>query len=338
MQRCLELARKGKSSVAPNPMVGAVVVYNDKIIGEGYHRKYGESHAEVHAIHRVEDKSLLEKSTLYVNLEPCSHTGKTPPCCELISSYKIPKVVIGCRDTSSKVNGKGITHLKNKGIEVKCGVLEEESIRLNKRFFTFQHQKRPYIILKWAESADGFMDRRRDKNEKGINWISKPNTKLVTHQWRSEEACILVGRKTVEIDNPSLTTREVNGPNPIRLIIDPNLKLKKEYKVFNDDAQTYLFNNLKNLRIDNVAHIKVGKENLLSDILSFVYEQKWNSILVEGGASTIDQFLEKNLWDEARVIVGKPQFGSGLRSPVLKQNAISTVNFKDDIVKTYLND
>ncbi len=338
MKRCLELARKGKSSVAPNPMVGAVVVYNDKIIGEGYHRKYGESHAEVHAIHRVEDKSLLEKSTLYVNLEPCSHTGKTPPCCELISSYKIPKVVIGCRDTSSKVNGKGITHLKNKGIVVKCGVLEEESIRLNKRFFTFQHQKRPYIILKWAESADGFMDRRRDKNEKGINWISKPNTKLVTHQWRSEEACILVGRITVEIDNPSLTTREVNGPNPIRLIIDPNLKLKKEYKVFNDDAQTYLFNNLKNLRKDNVADIKVGKENFLSDILSFVYEQKWNSILVEGGASTINQFLEKNLWDEARVIVGKPQFGSGLRSPVLKQKAFSIVNFKDDIVKTYLND
>ena len=338
MERCLELARKGKSSVAPNPMVGAVVVYNDKIIGEGYHRKYGESHAEVHAIHSVEDKSLLEKSTLYVNLEPCSHTGKTPPCCELISSYKIPKVVIGCRDTSSKVNGKGITHLNNKGIEVKCGVLEEESIRLNKRFFTFQHKKRPYIILKWAESADGFMDRKRDKNEKGINWISKPNTKLVTHQWRSEEACILVGRKTVEIDNPSLTTREVNGPNPIRLIIDPNLKLKKEYKVFNKDAQTYLFNNLKNLKKDNVADIKVGKENFLSDILSFVYEQKWNSILVEGGASTINQFLEKNLWDEARVIVGKPQFGSGLRSPILKQNTFSIVNFKDDIVKTYLND
>ena len=338
MERCLELARKGKSSVAPNPMVGAVVVYNDKIIGEGYHKKYGESHAEVHAIHSVKDKSLLEKSTLYVNLEPCSHTGKTPPCCELISSYKIPKVVIGCRDTSSKVNGKGITHLNNKGIEVKCGVLEEESIRLNKRFFTFQHKKRPYIILKWAESADGFMDRRRDKNEKGINWISKPNTKLVTHQWRSEEACILVGRKTVEIDNPSLTTREVNGPNPIRLIIDPNLMLKKEYKVFNDDAQTYLFNNLKNLRKDNVALIKVGKENFLSDILSFVYEQKWNSILVEGGASTINQFLEKNLWDEARVIVGKPQFGSGLRSPILKQNTFSIVNFKGDIVKTYLND
>ena len=199
MKRCLELARKGKSSVAPNPMVGAVVVYNDKIIGEGYHRKYGESHAEVHAIHSVEDKSLLEKSTLYVNLEPCSHTGKTPPCCELISSYKIPKVVIGCRDTSSKVNGKGITHLKNKGIEVKCGVLEEESIRLNKRFFTFQHKKRPYIILKWAESADGFMDRRRDKNEKGINWISKPNTKLVTHQWRSEEACILWEEKQLKM-------------------------------------------------------------------------------------------------------------------------------------------
>ena len=338
MKRCLELARKGKSSVAPNPMVGAVVVYDDKIIGEGYHRKYGESHAEVHAIHSVEDKTLLEKSTLYVNLEPCSHSGKTPPCCELISSYKIPKVVIGCGDTSSKVNGKGITHLKNKGIEVKCGVLKEESMRLNRRFFTFQHQKRPYIILKWAESADGFMDRRRDKNEKGINWISRPNTKLVTHQWRSEEACILVGRKTIENDNPSLTTREVNGPNPVRLVIDPSLKLKKEYKVFNDDAQTYLFNYLKNQRKDNVSHIKVGKENFLSEMLTFIYDQKWNSILVEGGASTINQFLEKNLWDEARVIIGKPQFNSGLRSPVLKQNTFSVVTFNDDKVKTYLND
>ncbi len=338
MKRCLELARKGMSYVAPNPMVGAVVVYNDKIIGEGFHKKYGESHAEVRAIHSVADKSLLKKSTLYVNLEPCSHTGKTPPCCELISAYKIPKVVIGCRDTSSKVNGKGIAHLKNKGVEVKCGVLEEESIRLNKRFFTFQHKKRPYIILKWAESADGFMDRKRDKNEKGINWISKPNTKLVTHQWRSEEACILVGRKTVENDNPSLTTREVNGPNPIRLIIDPNLKLKKGYKVFNDDAQTYLFNNLKNQRNGNVAYIKVGKKNFILDMLSFIYQQKWNSIIVEGGASTINQFLEKNIWDEARVIVGKPQFNSGLRSPVLIQNAFSIVNFNDDILKTYLNE
>ena len=338
MKRCLELARKGMSYVAPNPMVGAVVVYNNKIIGEGFHKKYGESHAEVHAIHSVADKSLLKKSTLYVNLEPCSHTGKTPPCCELISSYKIPKVVIGCGDTSSKVNGNGIAHLKNKGVEVKCGVLEEESIRLNKRFFTFQHKKRPYIILKWAESADGFMDRKRDKNEKGINWISKPNTKLVTHQWRSEEACILVGRKTVENDNPSLTTREVNGPNPIRLIIDPNLKLKKGYKVFNDDAQTYLFNNLKNQRNGNVAYIKVGKKNFILDMLSFIYQQKWNSIIVEGGASTINQFLEKNIWDEARVIVGKPQFNSGLRSPVLIQNAFSIANFNDDTVKTYLNE
>ena len=338
MKRCLELARKGKSSVAPNPMVGAVVVYNDKIIGEGYHRKYGESHAEVHAIHSVEDKSLLEKSTLYVNLEPCSHTGKTPPCCELISSYKIPKVVIGCGDTSSKVNGKGITHLKNKGIEVKCGVLKEESMRLNRRFFTFQHQKRPYIILKWAESADGFMDRRRDKNEKGINWISKPDTKLVTHQWRSEEACILVGRKTIENDNPILTTREVNGPNPIRLIIDPDLKLNKDYKVFNNDAQTYIFNNLKDQVENNLAFIKINKENFLLDLLSFIHQEKWISIIVEGGAYTIKQFLKKNIWDEARVIVGKPRFNGGVRSPVLKQNTFSVANLNGDKVKIYLND
>ena len=173
MKRCLELARKGMSYVAPNPMVGAVVVYNDKIIGEGFHKKYGGSHAEVHAIHNVADKSLLEKSTLYVNLEPCSHTGKTPPCCELISAYKIPKVVIGCRDTSSKVNGKGIAHLKNKGVEVKCGVLEGESIRLNKRFFTYHKLKRPFIILKWAETKDGFISPTKSVNTlKKVNWIS----------------------------------------------------------------------------------------------------------------------------------------------------------------------
>ncbi len=338
MKRCLELARKGMSQVAPNPMVGAVIVYNNEIIGEGYHKKYGENHAEVNAIHSVENKSLLEKSTLYVNLEPCSHTGKTPPCCELISSHRIPRVVIGCLDSSSKVNGNGITHLKNNGIEVKCGLLEEQSIRLNKRFFTFQHKKRPYIILKWAESADGFMDRKRDKNEKGINWISNPNTKLVSHQWRSEEACILVGRKTVENDNPRLTTREVNGPNPIRLIIDPNLELKKGYKVFNEEAQTFVFNHLKNQKKNSVEYVKVNKENLLLDMLSYIYQQKWISIIVEGGRFTVNQFLEKNLWDEARIIIGKPSFKSGLKSPDLKQNAFSKVNFNGDIVKTYYND
>ena len=232
MARCLELAKKGAGYVSPNPMVGCVIVYENKIIGEGYHQKYGDHHAEVNAINSVKEQNLLSKSTLYVNLEPCAHFGNTPPCCEYIVSKKITKVVIGSKDISKKVNGLGIKFLQEHNVKVKLDVLSKQCTDLNKRFFNFQKNKIPYIILKWAETKDGFIDVIRKKNNKGINWITNENTKLLVHQWRSEEDAILVGRKTVENDNPKLTVRKVDGKNPVRIVLDPTLKLKTSFNVF----------------------------------------------------------------------------------------------------------
>lgn len=252
--RCLQLAKLGRGMVAPNPMVGSVVVHKGEIIGEGYHQAYGEAHAEVNAINAVKDKTLLPQSTIYVNLEPCAHFGKTPPCANLIIESKIPKVVIGCVDPYAEVSGKGIERMQNAGIEVVVGVLEKQSIALNKRFFTFHAAKRPYIILKWAQSANGMIDTLRGENEKGIVWLTQPATKTLVHQWRAEEAGILVGRKTIYNDNPSLTTRLVKGPHPIRIILDPNCKLDlKKYNIGNDGVKSILLNSLKTEQIEQVS-------------------------------------------------------------------------------------
>ena len=235
MKKCLELAKKGMGYVSPNPMVGCVIVFNDEIIGEGYHQEYGKDHAEVNAIENVKDKSLLKKSTLYVNLEPCVHFGKTPPCTNLIIESKIPKVVIGCADSYSEVSGKGIKKMQNRGIEIIVGVLGKESRELNKRFFTFHEKKRPYIILKWAESKDGFM---APLNQNKPFWMTSSESKKLVHKWRAEEEAILIGRITAKKDNPSLTVREVAGSNPIRIIIDKNLTLSGDLNLFNSDAKT----------------------------------------------------------------------------------------------------
>lgn len=320
MQRCIELASKAMGCASPNPMVGSVIVYNNKIIGEGYHEKYGSHHAEVNAINSVKDKSLLFKSTLYVNLEPCAHFGKTPPCSDLIIQNKIPEVVIGCVDTFSEVSGKGIERMRSVGIDVKVGVLENESRELNKRFFTFHEKKRPYIILKWAESKDGFI---APKNQTKPFWMTSSESKKLAHKWRAEEDAILVGRITAEKDNPSLTVREVEGSNPIRIIIDKDLKLSADFNLFNNDAKTIVFNQLKSEENNSNNYIKINFNNLTKNILQELHKQNIQSIIIEGGTKTLQSFIDKNLWDEARIFTTKKTLTEGVKPPTIEGEIIS---------------
>lgn len=318
MQQCLNLALKGSGFVAPNPMVGCVIVNENEIIGQGYHQRFGEAHAEVNAINSVQNKKLLSTSTLYVNLEPCSHFGKTPPCADLIIDHKIPKVVIGCIDSNSAVAGKGIEKLGQAGIEVEVGILEHESRDLNRRFFTFHEKKRPYVILKWAKSADGFMDVDRSTGEKGIRWITTDETKKITHKWRSEEAAILVGWKTIANDNPELTCREYPGKNPIRIIIDPYLRLDyNAYKVGNRQVKTIIFTH-KHAVGDDMLQFIHHVDFTANDILNTLYKLHINSVLIEGGKTTIENFIHEGIWDEARVLTGEVKFKTGAASPTIK--------------------
>ena len=320
MQRCIELASKTMGCASPNPMVGSVIVYNNKIIGEGYHEKYSSHHAEVNAINSVKDKSLLSKSTLYVNLEPCAHFGKTPPCSDLIIQNKIPEVVIGCVDTFSEVSGKGIERMRSVGIDVKVGVLENESRELNKRFFTFHEKKRPYIILKWAESKDGFI---APKNQTKPFWMTSSESKKLAHKWRAEEDAILVGRITAEKDNPSLTVREVEGSNPIRIVIDKDLKLSADFNLFNNDAKTIVFNQLKSEENNSNNYIKINFNNLTKNILQELHKQNIQSIIIEGGTKTLQSFIDKNLWDEARIFTTKKTLTEGVKPPTIEGEIIS---------------
>jgi diaminohydroxyphosphoribosylaminopyrimidine deaminase/5-amino-6-(5-phosphoribosylamino)uracil reductase len=316
MSRCLQLAQLGAGNVAPNPMVGAVLVYNDLIIGEGFHQKYGEAHAEVNCIYSVGDESkpLIEKSTLYVSLEPCSHFGKTPPCSDLIIQQKIKKVVIGCRDIYEEVNGKGIERLRNAGIEVVTGILEKESKDLNKRFFTFHQKKRPYIILKWAQSVNAKIG---SESERVL--ISNQYSNRLVHKWRSEEAAILVGKNTALKDDPALTTRLWKGNNPVRIVIDPKLELPSSLRIFNEEARTFVFNLLKNSSAENIEHIRLNKKKFLEEMLSSLYEKDIQSVIVEGGAKMLQSFIDHNLWDEARVITNLEMIiGEGIQAPEVK--------------------
>jgi diaminohydroxyphosphoribosylaminopyrimidine deaminase/5-amino-6-(5-phosphoribosylamino)uracil reductase len=316
MSRCIQLAKLGAGNVAPNPMVGAVLVYENSIIGEGYHKKFGEAHAEVNCIASVveHNKSLIEKSTMYVSLEPCSHFGKTPPCSDLIIQKKIKKVVMGCSDIFEKVNGSGIERLRNAGVEVVTGILDKESKGLNKRFFTFHEKKRPYVILKWAQSANG---KTGSPNQR--IFISNEYTNRLVHKWRSEEAGILVGKKTVLADNPSLTTRLWKGNNPVRIIIDPGLKIPSSSKVFNSEAKTIVYNFSKTKTEGSVEFICLEKENFLHNLLSSLYENDIQSVLVEGGAKTLQSFIDFGLWDEARVITNREMIiEGGISAPGMK--------------------
>lgn len=310
MHRCIELAGKGLGQVAPNPMVGCVIVHNNKIIGEGFHEKFGESHAEVNAIASVKDTSLLPYSTLYVNLEPCSHHGKTPPCSDLILKKRIKRVVVGSYDPNPLVNGKGIRKLADAGVEVTTEVLKKDCEYLNRRFITSHLHHRPYIILKWAESIDGYI--APDENRQV--WLTGDEAKKLSHQWRSEEQSILTGTNTVKIDNPQLTTRLVQGNNPVRITMDKNLELSKNLHLFDNTAYTVIFNGLKNELAGNTKYICIDfSKNIIPQILLVLYKLNIQSVIVEGGATTLNHFIESDIWDEARIFTSNTKLNSGKR-------------------------
>lgn len=338
MHRCLELAQLGAGHVAPNPMVGAVLVHEGRIIGEGWHKEYGKAHAEVNCINEVKesDRQFISHSTLYVSLEPCAHFGKTPPCTDLIIRHKIPKVVIGCRDPFKEVNGRGIEKLKAAGLEVETGVLEEECRELNKRFFTFHTRQRPYIILKWAQTADGFI---AGDSSKRIH-ISNEFTNRLVHRWRSEEAAIMVGTNTVLSDDPELTTRLWPGPSPVRLVIDMNLRLPGSLKIFDGSVKTIVFNTSREEERGNLSFVKMDKEKLfMPQLMNALFNLSLQSVLVEGGAALLQTFIESGVWDEARVIVnGELSIGEGLPAPVLKnQQLVSKEQISTDTVSYFRN-
>ncbi len=338
MQKCLDLAKQGKGYVAPNPMVGSVVVHNGKIIGEGFHQNYGKAHAEVNAINAVEDKSLLSQSTIYINLEPCAHFGKTPPCADLIVKSKIPRVVIGCIDTYSEVAGKGIKRMMEAGIDVKVGVLDQESFTLNKRFFTYHTKKRPYVILKWAESSDGFMDIDRRNNEKGVFWITQPETKTLVHQWRHEEAGILVGKNTVRVDNPSLTCRAYEGNSPTRFVIDQKMQLDYgAFNIGNRKVPTYVLTEKEVISKGNLQFIN-PKNFSISAILESIYSVDIQSIIIEGGKTTLTHFIDSGEWDEARILIGENIISDGLTAPDVEGKTVREFEFGKDLVKIIEND
>ncbi|WKK65037.1 bifunctional diaminohydroxyphosphoribosylaminopyrimidine deaminase/5-amino-6-(5-phosphoribosylamino)uracil reductase RibD [Lutimonas zeaxanthinifaciens] len=320
MKRCLELARHGLGLVYPNPMVGAVVVYEDRIIGEGWHQKAGSPHAEVNAINAVSDRSLLPKSTIYVNLEPCSHHGRTPPCADLIVKSGIPRVVVGSLDPNPLVSGRGLNKLRANSVEVISEVLKQESEELNKRFYTFHQKKRPYIILKWAQSKDGFIFPHAENIEKGSPvWITNEFSRQKVHQWRTEEASILVGRKTVEQDNPQLSSRDFKGNQLYRIIIDAELRLKGNLNIFDGSCPTLVFNSRRNEIDNNIEFCKLDfKEGVIEQILKVLYDKDIQSLIVEGGSVTINSFLDGELWDEARVFEGSAIFHKGIKAPELK--------------------
>jgi diaminohydroxyphosphoribosylaminopyrimidine deaminase / 5-amino-6-(5-phosphoribosylamino)uracil reductase len=339
MQRCLELAALGLGNAAPNPLVGCVIVHDDKIVGEGYHHQAGEPHAEVNAIHSVRDKDLLSKSTLYVNLEPCAHHGKTPPCANLIIQNNIPKVVIGNVDPHEKVAGKGIEILENNGTEVVTGMLGDHCRHLNRRFFCFQEKKRPYVVLKWAQTMDGFIDRDRQPDEKPHpNWITGECARMLVHKWRAEEQSIMVGTKTAILDNPRLNVRNWSGRNPVRLLVDRNGKTNDSHFLLNDEILTYIFTeNVKTSKARTHFIRQNFNENLLQEILHFLYEKEIQSVFVEGGASLINSFIFRGLWDEARVFIGEKEFKSGVKAPLIDKQATKKIKINDDLFYYYLN-
>jgi diaminohydroxyphosphoribosylaminopyrimidine deaminase/5-amino-6-(5-phosphoribosylamino)uracil reductase len=328
IERCIELAKNGLGTSYPNPLVGSVIVYDNKIIGEGWHRKAGEPHAEVNAINSVKDKSLLKKATIYVSLEPCSHFGMTPPCSDLIIKNRIPNVVIGTVDPNVKVAGNGIKKLIAAGVKVSVGILGDECNELNKRFFTFHQKKRPYIILKWAESQDGFIApdatfrKALNNNEKKPIWITSPYSRQLVHKWRSEEQAILVGTQTVIDDNPKLDIRDWTGNNPIRLVLDQNKRIPSNSNVFENQSKTIIFTkttggiNKEKLTFDIIDF----RKNIAQQLAEAMYRHQIQSVIIEGGRQTLQTFIDVNLWDEARVFSGNTIFTEGIKAPALSKS------------------
>lgn len=334
MLRCLELARMGMGSVSPNPLVGCVIVKDRKIIGEGWHRKYGSAHAEVNAVNSVADKDQLIGSTVYVNLEPCSHVGKTPPCSDLLIAHKVGKVVIANTDTNTLVAGKGIEKLKAAGIEVVQGVREEQGRVLNKRFFTFHEKQRPYIILKWAQTLDGFVARSNYESK----WISNELSRQVVHKWRSEEDAVLVGTKTAAHDNPVLTVRNWSGRNPVRIVIDRFLRLPDKLSLFDGSVKTICYNVLKHEEHANLLLIRLPETNFLEALLEHLVSIGIQSVIVEGGSTTLSLFIQAGLWDEARVFTSTRQFYSGIAAPTFTGTLIAEEKIESDTLRIYSPD
>jgi len=328
ISRCIQLAKNGLGTTYPNPMVGSVIVYEGKIIGEGWHKKAGEPHAEVHAVNAVKDKSLLKKATIYVSLEPCSHFGKTPPCCDLIIQSGIPNVVIGTVDPNIQVAGNGIKKLIEAGINVTVGVLEAECYELNKRFFTFHNKKRPYIILKWAESQDGFIAPDEKEIKKPV-WITNQYSRQLVHKWRSEEEAILVGTQTAIDDNPKLDVRDWNGNNPIRIVLDANRRIPKESHLFDNQIKTIVI--CKESDIINTENCIFEcidfKSNIATQVSKILYKHQVQSVIIEGGRQTLQTFIDADMWDEARIFKGTSLIENGIKAPdfILKQNVTQTV-------------
>ncbi|NIK92199.1 bifunctional diaminohydroxyphosphoribosylaminopyrimidine deaminase/5-amino-6-(5-phosphoribosylamino)uracil reductase RibD [Mangrovimonas sp. CR14] len=327
INRCIEIAKNGLGTTRPNPMVGCVIVRNNQVIGEGFTSPFGGPHAEVNAINSVKDESLLKESTLYVTLEPCSHFGKTPPCSDLIIDKGIPQVVIGTIDTHSKVAGKGIEKLMRAGCDVVVGVLEKECQEHHKRFFTFHNKQRPYIILKWAQSADGFLS-PSEKNEKKPVWITNSYSRQLVHKWRTEEHAILVGYNTVIEDNPSLTARDWKGLNPIRVVLDKFNNLEKSFDIFNNEANTIIVSD---------KDIDFNKKPI-EQLAQLLFQKEIQSIIIEGGSKTLQMFIDEGLWDEARIFIGQNTFVNGTLAPHFTGSLISEHKILGDTLKIFNND
>jgi len=336
MKRCFQLAAQGLGSASPNPLVGSVVVHEGRIIGEGYHRQHGKAHAEVNAIGAVKDHALLRDSTIYVNLEPCAHFGKTPPCADLIIRSGIPRVVVSNIDPFAEVAGKGIARMKEAGIEVVTGVLDSEGSMLNRRFFTFHRAQRAYTILKWAQTADRYLDHHR-KAEDGLEALKitgKESNRLV-HRWRAEEDAILVGRNTAQLDNPKLTARLWNGKDPLRLLIDPQLQYTSGH-LLDDGNHTWVFNALESSIQGNVRRIQLqNPETFLHDILKTLYNEGIQSVIIEGGTTTLQGFIDHGLWDEARVFSGSKCIGEGVQAPRFDASSTYSQQIDEDHLQFY---
>ena len=332
MQRALELARLGLGEVSPNPMVGCVIVHGDTIIGEGWHHKYGESHAEVNAVNSVKERSLLSASTAYVTLEPCSHFGKNPPCADLLIKKGIKKVVTCNVDPNPIVKDKGIAKLKSAGVEVLTGILSEEGEELNKRFFTFYKKNRPYIILKWAQTQDRLVA----KMDFDSKWISNEYSRRLVHQWRADEDAILVGTNTALYDNPRLNVRNIKGKNPLRLVIDNDLKLKSDLNLFDQSQPTICYNKKEDKLSKNLELVKITKGSI-HDVLSDLHKRNVQSLIVEGGSQLLKSFLENNLWDEARVFTSSQTFGEGIEAPEIQGHDIEETDIQGDTLTIIRN-
>jgi len=339
MLRCLELAKNALGNTSTNPMVGALLAIDDEIIGEGYHQYFGGPHAEVNAINAVKDQSLLKLSTLYVNLEPCSHIGKTPPCADLIIDKQIPRVVIGMKDPYLKVAGRGIEKLMNAGIEVEEGILEQECKELNKRFITFHQKNRPYIILKWAKTSDGFIDTvRTNEHERKPNWITDETARILVHKWRTEEQAIIIGTNTARFDNPRLTARDWAGKNPIRMVIDKKLGLPRSLSIFDQSIETIVFTETEPNGENNIYFEKAafGAE-FPQWLCDYCFTNSIASIIIEGGTKLLQCFIDAGLWDEARVFKGNITFGEGIQAPKLHTTPINATILNNSILHFYRN-